>query len=67
MEFISSLDKVLDEDFFDSKVRNFLVIDDKMEKISNNRKASKLFTKYIHHKNISVFFLSKIYSDRERL
>jgi hypothetical protein len=57
IEFISSLDKVLDEDFFDSKVCNFLIIDDMMEEISNNLKASKLFTKYIHHKNISVFFL----------
>ena len=57
IEFISSLDKVLHEDFFDSSICNFLVLDDMMDEISNNANASKLFTKYIHHKNISVFFL----------
>jgi hypothetical protein len=57
VEFVSTLDKVLEEDFFDGKVRNCLILDDQMEEIANNKNASKLFTKYIHHKNISVFFL----------
>lgn len=57
IEFISDLEKVLQDDFFDVNVTNILVLDDLMDEISNNPKASKLFTKYIHHKNISVFFL----------
>jgi hypothetical protein len=57
IEFISDLEKVLQDDFFDPSINNVLVLDDLMEEISNNTKASKLFTKYIHHKNISVFFL----------
>jgi hypothetical protein len=57
IEFVTDLDKVLDEDFFDPGKRNCLVLDDQMEEISSNAKASKLFTKFIHHKNISVFFL----------
>ena len=57
IEFVSSLDKVLEEDYFNSKLNNVLILDDMMEEIVNNPKASRLFTKYIHHKNISVFFL----------
>jgi septin family protein len=57
VEFISSLAKVLEEDFFDPKINNLLVLDDLMEEISSNPKASRLFTKSIHHKNLSVLFL----------
>ncbi len=57
IEFVSSLDKVLEEDYFSSKDSNCLVLDDQMEEISNDARASRLFTKYIHHKNLTVFFL----------
>ncbi len=57
IEFVSSLDKVLDDDFFDTKIRNCLIIDDKMEEMSSHSKASRLFSKYIHHSNVSVFFV----------
>ena len=40
----------------DGKPR-WLVIDDLMDEIAGKNETDKLFTKYSHHKNISVFFI----------
>ena len=57
IEFVNNLDKIFEEDYFDRKTTNFLILDDVMEELSNNKKASRLFTKFSHHLNISIFFL----------
>jgi hypothetical protein len=59
VQFTTNIDKVLEENFFDGNLDNLLILDDVMDEISNNLRASQLFTKYIHHKNMSVLFLLK--------
>jgi hypothetical protein len=57
VEFVKGLDAVLDEDFFDSNINNLLILDDLSDEICHNKKASTLFTRGVHHKNVSVLFL----------
>jgi len=42
---------------FDSKKNNLLVLDDLMEELSSDKNASTLFTRDMHHKNVTVFFI----------
>ena len=42
---------------FSPNVPSILIIDDLMEELSNNKELSVLFTREMHHKNITVFFL----------
>jgi len=42
---------------FDPNINNLLVIDDLMEELSSDKDASTLFTRDMHHKNITVFFI----------
>ena len=39
------------------KEPRWVVVDDLMEEVSGNKTMSNMFTKYSHHRNISVFFL----------
>ena len=48
--------EVLSEVQFDSKVNNLLVLD-LVEELAGDKKASTLFTRYKHHKNVTVFFV----------
>ena len=58
VELVQGLGEILDDDnYFDSSVNNLLIIDDLMEEISNDARAAALFTRGIHHKNVSVIFL----------
>lgn len=58
IEFIQGVSAMLeDENFFDSKENNLLVLDDLMDEIASNPKAATLFTRGIHHKNVTVIFL----------
>jgi hypothetical protein len=58
IEFIHGISAMLeDENFFDSNENNLLVIDDLMDEIADSRRASALFTRGIHHKNVTVIFL----------
>lgn len=59
VEFICGLESVLDKNFFDPSTRNLLIVDDLMEQVANNKAASTLFTSGIHHKNVSVIFMSQ--------
>ena len=51
---------------FNSKQPSNLIIDDLMEELCDNRELSTLFRREMHNKNITVFFLSKIYISRVR-
>ena len=55
-EGLPTLDKV--KDFNDGKF-NVIVLDDLMELVIKNVDAQNLFTKYCHHYNISVIFLTQ--------
>jgi hypothetical protein len=58
VEFIQGVDPILNDDsFFNSNENNLLILDDLMDKIANDFKAASLFTRGIHHKNVSVLFL----------
>ena len=58
VEFIQGISSILaDENFFDPEENNLLVLDDLMDEIASNVKASALFTRGIHHKNVTVIFL----------
>ena len=59
VEFTTDLESVLQNDYFDKSVNNLLVLDDVMSDISRNKKAADLFTRGIHHNNISVVFISQ--------
>ena len=39
------------------KEPRWVVVDDLMEEVSGNKAMNNMFTKYSHHRNISVFFL----------
>ena len=58
VEFVQGISAVLeDENFFDPNKDNLLVLDDLMDEIVDNHRASALFTRGIHHKNVTVIFL----------
>ena len=42
---------------FNSSQPSILVVDDLMEELCNNKELSTLFTREMHHKHITVFFL----------
>jgi len=47
----------LSEITFDKRLNNFLILDDLMEELSSDKKLSTLFTRDMHHKNVTVFFI----------
>lgn len=58
IEFIWGIDKILDGTIdFNENENNMLILDDVMEEVSNNKKASTLFTRDMHHKNVTVWFV----------
>jgi hypothetical protein len=58
VEFIQGLDTILEDDhFFHPDDNTLLVLDDLMEEVCANKKAAALFTRGIHHKNVTVIFL----------
>jgi hypothetical protein len=58
VEFIQGISAILEnENFFDPNENNLLVLDDLMDEIADNHRASVLFTRGIHHKNVTVIFL----------
>ena len=56
VEFVWGIDG-LSEVQFDPNVNNLLIIDDLMEELANGKKGSTLFTRDMHHKNVTVFFV----------
>jgi len=56
IQFVKGVEGLSQVDF-NPKSPTILVIDDLMEELCNNKELSVLFTREIHHKNITVFFL----------
>ena len=56
IEFVKGIEGLAGVDF-NSNRANLLVIDDLMEELCNHKELSTLFTREMHHKNITVFFL----------
>ncbi|KAM3936868.1 vomeronasal type-2 receptor 26-like [Leptodactylus fuscus] len=46
----------IDDELFPDKV-NLTIVDDLMESASQNGEIEKAFTKYVHHRNLSIFYL----------
>ena len=65
IEFVKGVEDLSGVEF-NSKQPSILVIDDLLEELLDNRELSTLLTREMHHKNIAVFFLSKIYISRVR-
>ena len=63
VEFIKGMDRVFkDNEFFKSGESTLLIMDDLADELSGSPKASKLFTRGIHHKNVSfVFIMQNLY------
>lgn len=56
IEFVQGVDGLAALEF-SARVPSLLIIDDLMEELCNNKELSVLFTREMHHKNITVFFL----------
>lgn len=50
-------DSLCNDELFPPHKTNLLVIDDLMETASKNEEIEKAFTKYTHHRNLSVIYL----------
>lgn len=60
IEFIQGIPFDLDQDnFFDTKVSNMIVIDDLMSLASKDPRINDLFTEGSHHRNLSVIVLNQ--------
>ena len=57
IEFVKGLEPVLEENFFDSKLQNLLILDDLAVCVCDDVRTTKLFTQGIHHRNLSVMLL----------
>lgn len=56
IEYVEDFDKDLINSL-DRKKHTLIVLDDLMEELGSNKDASKLFTRGVHHKNLSVIFI----------
>ena len=58
IEFVSGVDSVLDGSVvFDPTRNSLLILDDVMQEVSETKRAASLFTRDMHHKNVSVCFI----------
>lgn len=66
-EFIRDVDQILkDYGFTSHNTPTLLMLDDLVTKICENKEAAALFTKDVHHKNITILFLSRNLSRQGR-
>ena len=56
LEFVLGIDD-LKEITFNPRINNLLILDDLMEELFADKKASALLTKDMHHKNVTVIFV----------
>ena len=60
IQFAAGLPKKFDDnDLLPPNKVNFLAIDDLMHSVSENSEAEKVFTQYVHHRNLSYFFITQ--------
>ncbi len=58
VEFIHGLNEILDsDDFFSPQKPALLVIDDLALEVASDARSKKIFTQYLHHKNLCVVFV----------
>ncbi len=58
IKFIEGIPQTLDDDFlFPVNKTSLVIIDDFMLEASSNKEVEKLFTVYVHHKNVSVIYI----------
>jgi len=58
IKFIENIPKKLDDDsLFPPGKRSLLILDDVMGQAASNSEVEKIFTQYIHHKNMSCLLL----------
>ena len=60
VEFVKGMDSVVkDNDYFKSGENTLLISGDLANELYGNPKASKLFTQKIHHRNVSIVFITQ--------
>ena len=59
LEFHSGLGNILEPGFFDPASHTLLVLDDLAQEIANHPRAAQLFTQGIHHRGVSVIFITQ--------
>ena len=58
VQFVRNINDILENDhFFSAKVSNLLILDDLASTIAKSERASNLFTRGIHHKNVDVIHI----------
>ncbi|KAL9962026.1 hypothetical protein ACROYT_G031085 [Oculina patagonica] len=58
IEFSKGIPEILEQDyFFDVNKRNLIVIDDQMIEAGSDNRVVNLFTKGLHHRNLSVIYI----------
>lgn len=58
IKFIEGIPQTLDDDvLFPANKTSLVIIDDFMQEASSNKEIEKLFTVYVHHKNLSVIYI----------
>ena len=58
IHFIEGIPKALDDDeLLPVNKNNLLIIDDVMKDASNNEQVEKVFTQYVHHRNLSAIYM----------
>lgn len=58
IKFIEGIPQTLDDDvLFPVNKTSLVVVDDFMLQASNNKEIEKLFTVYVHHKNLNVIYI----------
>ena len=58
IEFVSGIETLLDGSIaFDSSKNNLLIMDDVMQEVAKTRQSATLFTRDMHHKNVTVLFV----------
>ena len=60
IEFVKGVEGLAGVDF-NPRQPSILLIDDLMEELSDNKELSTLFTREMHHKNITVFLAQNLY------
>ncbi len=58
IKFIEGIPQTLDDDvLFPVNKTSLVVIDDFMQEASSNKEIKRLFTVYVHHKNVNVIYI----------
>lgn len=60
IKFVEGMPEKLDDDeLLPVNKANLLIMDDLMDSVSNSQEIQKAFTQYVHHRNLSIFFITQ--------